>query len=310
MTSATPGERDPSGAPRLPRVLPAGPDVRPSSASRWACGAPRGCARCARRWSPPPSSAPRTGPSTTTAYVRWVYRYTFGTHGRQSSRVTNWAGQLTARRTPAAACSRHFLMEPTSVAKYLRTRCPLAYLYVGLLAARPRRAPPGRRGSGSSAAARRSRTLVAEFFGSARVRRAVRLNGAVSVLSTIAGPPSRRARPPRAERRPQLLDAAVGRDPAMGPGVTMEQLAKAGGVTKPILYRHFGDRDGLIQADRRAVLHRPAHVGHHARWPPTPTPASCCAPPSTPTSRSSSATRTSTASWSSSRPSAPRARTR
>ena len=28
----------------------------------------------------------------------------------------------------------------------------------------------------------------------------------------------------------------------------MEQLANAGGVTKPILYRHFGDRDGLIQA--------------------------------------------------------------
>lgn len=28
----------------------------------------------------------------------------------------------------------------------------------------------------------------------------------------------------------------------------MEQLARAGGVTKPILYRHFGDRDGLITA--------------------------------------------------------------
>ena len=28
----------------------------------------------------------------------------------------------------------------------------------------------------------------------------------------------------------------------------MEQLANAGGVTKPILYRHFGDRDGLIRA--------------------------------------------------------------
>lgn len=28
----------------------------------------------------------------------------------------------------------------------------------------------------------------------------------------------------------------------------MEQLATAGGVTKPILYRHFGDRDGLIGA--------------------------------------------------------------
>jgi AcrR family transcriptional regulator len=28
----------------------------------------------------------------------------------------------------------------------------------------------------------------------------------------------------------------------------MEQIASAGGVTKPILYRHFGDRDGLINA--------------------------------------------------------------
>ncbi|MFL6204639.1 MAG: TetR family transcriptional regulator [Acidimicrobiales bacterium] len=52
----------------------------------------------------------------------------------------------------------------------------------------------------------------------------------------------------RAERRSQLLDAAVGAIRAIGPGVTMEQLAKAGGVTKPILYRHFGDRDGLIRA--------------------------------------------------------------
>ena len=52
----------------------------------------------------------------------------------------------------------------------------------------------------------------------------------------------------RAERRGQLLDAAVGAIRDIGPGATMEQLAKAGGVTKPILYRHFGDRDGLIRA--------------------------------------------------------------
>jgi AcrR family transcriptional regulator len=52
----------------------------------------------------------------------------------------------------------------------------------------------------------------------------------------------------RAERRTQLLDAAVGAIREIGPGATMEQLANAGGVTKPILYRHFGDRDGLIQA--------------------------------------------------------------
>jgi AcrR family transcriptional regulator len=46
----------------------------------------------------------------------------------------------------------------------------------------------------------------------------------------------------------QLLDAAVEAVRSIGPGVTMEQLARAGGVTKPILYRHFGDRDGLIDA--------------------------------------------------------------
>jgi len=52
----------------------------------------------------------------------------------------------------------------------------------------------------------------------------------------------------RRERRAQLLDAAVSAIRTIGPGATMEQLARAGGVTKPILYRHFGDRDGLIAA--------------------------------------------------------------
>lgn len=52
----------------------------------------------------------------------------------------------------------------------------------------------------------------------------------------------------RRERRSQLLEAAVAEIRRSGPGVTMEQLARAGGVTKPILYRHFGDRDGLIEA--------------------------------------------------------------
>jgi AcrR family transcriptional regulator len=52
----------------------------------------------------------------------------------------------------------------------------------------------------------------------------------------------------KAERRQQLLDAAVDTIRRNGPAATMEQLGKAGGVTKPILYRHFGDRDGLISA--------------------------------------------------------------
>jgi AcrR family transcriptional regulator len=50
----------------------------------------------------------------------------------------------------------------------------------------------------------------------------------------------------RAARRAQLLDDAVEAIRDVGPGVTMEQLARRGGVTKPILYRHFRDRDGLI----------------------------------------------------------------
>ncbi len=52
----------------------------------------------------------------------------------------------------------------------------------------------------------------------------------------------------RDERRSDLLDAAIGAIRTIGPTATMEQLARAGGVTKPILYRHFGDRDGLIEA--------------------------------------------------------------
>ena len=52
----------------------------------------------------------------------------------------------------------------------------------------------------------------------------------------------------RAARRAQLLDDAVEAIRESGPGATMEQLARRGGVTKPILYRHFQDRDGLISA--------------------------------------------------------------
>lgn len=55
-------------------------------------------------------------------------------------------------------------------------------------------------------------------------------------------------RPSREERRQQLLDAAVTAIRRIGAGASMEQIAAEGGVTKPILYRHFGDRDGLVGA--------------------------------------------------------------
>jgi AcrR family transcriptional regulator len=51
-----------------------------------------------------------------------------------------------------------------------------------------------------------------------------------------------------AQRREVLLSAAltvIGRD---GPAASMEAMAAEAGITKPILYRHFGDRDGLIAA--------------------------------------------------------------
>lgn len=59
----------------------------------------------------------------------------------------------------------------------------------------------------------------------------------------------------RRARRDELLEAAIGAIREVGPAATMEQLARAGGVTKPILYRYFRDRDGLIAAiaDRYAV---------------------------------------------------------
>ena len=52
----------------------------------------------------------------------------------------------------------------------------------------------------------------------------------------------------RAARREALLDAAdavVLRD---GPAASMAALAAEAGITKPILYRHFGDKSGLYSA--------------------------------------------------------------
>jgi AcrR family transcriptional regulator len=53
---------------------------------------------------------------------------------------------------------------------------------------------------------------------------------------------------PAEQRRRQLLEAAdrvVLRD---GPGASMNAIAAEAGITKPILYRHFGDKGGLYRA--------------------------------------------------------------
>jgi AcrR family transcriptional regulator len=52
----------------------------------------------------------------------------------------------------------------------------------------------------------------------------------------------------RAERREQLLDAADRVICRSGSAVSMDEIAAEAGITKPILYRHFGDKDGLYEA--------------------------------------------------------------
>jgi AcrR family transcriptional regulator len=58
----------------------------------------------------------------------------------------------------------------------------------------------------------------------------------------------------RRMRRGELLDAAIDVIRREGAEVTMEEMATAGGISKPILYRHFVDRDGLVAAVTERAL--------------------------------------------------------
>jgi AcrR family transcriptional regulator len=48
--------------------------------------------------------------------------------------------------------------------------------------------------------------------------------------------------------REELLDAADRAVRRLGPEAAMSAIAGEAGITKPVLYRHFGDRDGLLRA--------------------------------------------------------------
>lgn len=53
----------------------------------------------------------------------------------------------------------------------------------------------------------------------------------------------------RADRRDQLLDTAQDVFTERGyAGTSMDDVAEAAGVTKPVLYDHFGSKDGLLAA--------------------------------------------------------------
>jgi AcrR family transcriptional regulator len=58
-----------------------------------------------------------------------------------------------------------------------------------------------------------------------------------------------RPRLPAAERRDQLLDVARGLVLSEGfKGISIEAVARAAGITRPIVYGHFGDLPGLLDA--------------------------------------------------------------
>jgi AcrR family transcriptional regulator len=52
----------------------------------------------------------------------------------------------------------------------------------------------------------------------------------------------------RTERREALLQASLAVIRREGPLASMDSMAAEAGITKPILYRHFGDRSGLLSA--------------------------------------------------------------
>src|SRR5688572_3705276 len=52
----------------------------------------------------------------------------------------------------------------------------------------------------------------------------------------------------RRRRREELLDAADRVIHRCGPGFSMDEIASEAGITKPVVYRHFGDKDGLHEA--------------------------------------------------------------
>jgi len=69
-----------------------------------------------------------------------------------------------------------------------------------------------------------------------------------SSFSTSADERRDQVRERRVARRGELLAAAIDVIRRDGAGATMEAMAVAGGISKPILYRHFNDREGLVAA--------------------------------------------------------------
>jgi AcrR family transcriptional regulator len=60
--------------------------------------------------------------------------------------------------------------------------------------------------------------------------------------------PTTRARPDPEARRVELADAAIRAIRSVGADASMSQIAAEAGISKPVLYHHFGDKAGLATA--------------------------------------------------------------
>jgi AcrR family transcriptional regulator len=71
----------------------------------------------------------------------------------------------------------------------------------------------------------------------------------MSPMAARATRPVTKPRPDRAERRASFLDVTARLVKSEGLGaVTMERVAAAAGLSKPVIYSHFADRGELLQA--------------------------------------------------------------
>lgn len=68
----------------------------------------------------------------------------------------------------------------------------------------------------------------------------------MSDFSSQPSPPQRRARMTSGQRREQLISVArrLFADNGMA-GTSVEEIAATAGVSKPVIYEHFGSKDGL-----------------------------------------------------------------
>jgi AcrR family transcriptional regulator len=81
------------------------------------------------------------------------------------------------------------------------------------------------------------------------------------LAAPTAPPPRRRGRPPRtdeqrAAHRTRLVEATISAIRANGPDLSIDDMAAAAGVSKPVLYDEFGGRLGIADAIALVVAER------------------------------------------------------